>query len=402
LPTVGKYVEHPDRELRREATFLKWDFFSRNRERLDQIYDDLVHTRDRMGRTLGFPNFIDLGYRRLQRTDYGPSDVARYRDAIARHVVPLAQRIVDAQAHAIGVDQLMMWDESIFDTAQPPAPPQTAAAVVDASRGAFNALGAEIGAFARLMVERDLLDLESRDGKGGGGFCTTFTTYGLPYVFANFNGTTHDVKVLVHEMGHAFQCYSSRAKRASDYLWATAEAGEVHSMAMEFLVWPQLDAFFGADAERFRMQHLKSSILALPYVAAVDHFQHLVYEQPDASPEQRNAFWKQVETTYLPWRRYGGIAHAERGGFWQAQLHIYRFPFYYIDYALAMCCALQFWTRSLDDYAGALAEYVALCKRGGELPFVALVQTAGLRSPFDDGVLENVMQRAAHYMDTST
>jgi M3 family oligoendopeptidase len=169
-------------------------------------------------------------------------------------------------------------------------------------------------------------------------------------------------------------------------------------MSMEFFTWPQLERFFGPDAQRYRLQHLKSSILFLPYGAAVDHFQHFVYEHPDCSPADRHAFWKQLEATYLPWRRYGGIEHLERGGYWQMQRHVYLMPFYYIDYTLAMCCALQFWAKSLDDYERALADYRQLCRQGGRLPFQALVRSAGLRSPFEPGVLHDVAERAAGVM----
>lgn len=398
LPQLGKFSEHPDRALRREAALAKWDFFSRNNEQLDRIYDALVHVRTETAHELDYHNFIELGYRRLTRTDYGAAEVARYREEIVREIVPLAQRIAERQARDLGVEQLMIWDEHLYDSAGSPKPPQEYDRMLRVAREAFNGLGPEIGGFAELMIDRELLDLRSRDRKAGGGFCTSFPTYGLPYIFANFNGTTHDVNVLVHEMGHAFQNYSSREIPISDYLWPTYEACEVHSMSMEFFTWPQLERFFGSDAQRYRLQHLKSSIMFLPYGAAVDHFQHFVYEHPDASPGDRHAFWKQLEATYLPWRRYGGIDHLERGGYWQLQRHIYLMPFYYIDYTLAMCCALQFWSKSLDDYASALADYRVLCAQGGRLPFQALVRSAGLRSPFEAGVLHGVAQRAAGVM----
>lgn len=398
LPQMSKFSEHPDRALRREASAAKWEFFARNREALDRIYDSLVHVRTDMARELDFHNFIELGYRRLTRTDYGPAEVAAYREEIVREIVPLAQRIAQQQARDLGVDRIMLWDEHVFDQRPSPKPPQEYDRMLTAASDAFNGLGSEIGSFAQLMIQRDLLDLKARGGKAGGGFCTSFPTYGVPYIFANFNGTTHDVNVLVHEMGHAFQVYSSREIAISDYLLPTYEACEVHSMSMEFFTWPQLERFFGPDAERYRVQHLKSSILFLPYGAAVDHFQHFVYEHPDASPADRKAFWKQMEATYLPWRRYEGIEHLEQGGFWQLQRHIYHMPFYYIDYTLALCCALQFWAKSLDDYDSALADYRHLCRQGGRLPFQALVRSAGLQSPFSAGVLHDVAQRAASVM----
>jgi M3 family oligoendopeptidase len=385
--------------VREQAAAAKWAFFSAHREEVDRIYDALVAVRTDMAHELDYHNFIDLGYRRLTRTDYGPVEVARYREEIVREIVPLGQRIARRQAQALGVDELRIWDEHLYDSLPAPRPPQQYDRLIDAARQAFRGVHSEIGDFADLLVERELLDLQARERKAGGGFCTSFPTYGVPYIFANFNGSTGDVNTLVHEMGHAFQNYSSRNMPIAQYIWPTYEACEIHSMSMEFLAWPQLEKFFGEDAQRYRAQHLQSSLLFLPYGAAVDHFQHFVYENPQASPGERNAFWKQLEAAYLPWRRYGGIEHLERGGYWQNQRHIYQMPFYYIDYTLALCCALQFWVRSLEDYAGALADYRALCARGGKLPFQALVQSAGLRSPFDPGVLHGVAQRAAQVLE---
>ncbi len=401
LSTISKYGENPDRSLRREAAFTKWDFYAQNAEPLDRLYDDLVQLRHGMARQLGLPSFTELGYRRMMRTDYAAADVARYREEIVREIVPLATKIASRQARELGVEQLMLWDEQLYGSAPAPKPPQEHAIMLERAREAFARLSPDIGRFAAIMIDGNLLDLQSREGKAGGGFCTLFPTYGLPYVFANFNGTTGDVNVLVHEMGHAFQGYSSRSMPVLEYLSPTYEACEVHSMSMEFLAWPQLEQFFGADAQRYRLQHLQSSIMFLPYGAAVDHFQHFVYENPSAGPDRRKAFWTQLEAIYLPWRAYGGIEHLERGGYWQAQRHIYLMPFYYIDYTLALCCALQFWVRSLDDYPAALQSYTDLCRRGGELPFQSLVRSAGLRSPFDPGALRGASDRAGQILDIS-
>ena len=216
----------------------------------------------------------------------------------------------------------------------------------------------------------------------------------MPFVFANFNGTGSDVEVLTHEIGHAFQGWSSGSQWPSDYHWPTYEAAEVHSMGLEHLTYPQMELFFGDDAERFRRTHLTDSLMFLPYGTAVDHFQHALYEQPGLSPAERKALWLEMERTYLPWRRWGDLEHPSRGGRWQLQSHVYTSPFYYIDYVLAQTCALQLWARAEEDRAGAMEAYVALCKRGGSAPFQELVRSAGLTSPFDEGCLERVVARA--------
>jgi M3 family oligoendopeptidase len=174
----------------------------------------------------------------------------------------------------------------------------------------------------------------------------------------------------------------------------TLEAAEVHSMSLEFLSWPLMERFFGDGAEAYRQNHLAASMMFLPYGVAVDHFQHLVYERPEATPDERHAMWQSVERRYLPWRTYGDLPRPSHGAFWQGQSHIFRSPFYYIDYTLALCCALQMWVQAGDDPAGTFARYVALCGRGGEAPFRTLVNGAGLVEPFDPAALPAVVAKA--------
>ncbi|HMC80763.1 MAG TPA: M3 family metallopeptidase, partial [Acidimicrobiia bacterium] len=246
----------------------------------------------------------------------------------------------------------------------------------------------------RRLETGGFLDLADRKGKAGGGFCTSFPTEGMPFIFANFNGTKGDVEVFSHEMGHAFQSYESRDLPLADYLWPTSESAEIHSMSLEFLTWPHMERFFGADAARFRRVHLAEALLFLPYGTAVDHFQHEIYRRPAMSPAERHELWRSMEQTYLPWRDWGDLAYPAKGGRWQHQRHIYLAPFYYIDYVLAQTCALQFWVRSERDREAAMRDYVALCRRGGAAPFRSLVASAGLTSPFEPGCLPEVVEAA--------
>ena len=186
------------------------------------------------------------------------------------------------------------------------------------------------------MEEGGFIDLKNRPGKAGGGFCTSFPTLGAPFIFANFNGTHHDIGVFTHEMGHAFQNWESRFQPGIDYLWPTMEAAEIHSMSLEFLTHPHMGLLVGEDAaERFRRMHLETSLAFLPYGVCVDHFQHEVYANPEATPAERHAIWQRLERRYMPWTDYGDLAYPAMGGRWQAKPHIYRSPFYYIDYTLA-------------------------------------------------------------------
>jgi M3 family oligoendopeptidase len=395
LAGLGPYAEDPDRAIRHEAEQIRWAFFEANAAALDDLYDQLVKLRHGMARKLGFPTFTPLGYRRLRRVDYGPEDVARYRDQVVRHVVPLVHRLLEARRAANGWDRLRFWDEALIDPAGNPKPMGDYDQLVSAAAAMFDAMDPSLASFYRTMRDGGFMDLKNRPGKSTGGFCTSFPTNGMPFIFANFNGTHHDIGVFTHEMGHAFQNWQSRDLPGIDYLWPTMEAAEINSMGLEFLSHPGIAHLVGdAAADRFRRMHLIGALAFLPYGACVDHFQHEVYAHPEASAAERHAMWVRLEKIYLPWADYGDLAFLLKGGRWQAKPHIYGSPFYYIDYTLAQCCAMQFWVRSRRDYASTMEAYVGLCSRGGSAPFQDLVRSAGLVSPFEDGALADVVREA--------
>ena len=394
LSELQKFAEHPERDVRFDAANLRWGWFGENQRQLDDIFQSMVQLRHGMSQKLGMADYVELAYLLMQRVDYDRHDVEKFRAEVREHVVPLATEIRRRQANRLGIDPLMAWDEALHDPAGNPRPQGDHDWMIAQAGEMFDQVGGGMGQFFEVMKERNLMDLKSRDGKAGGGYCCDLANFGPPFIFANFNGTKGDVEVFTHEMGHAFQNYCSRDLPLFDYLWPTTESCEIHSMGLEYLTWPQMELFFGDDAERFRRLHLTQSLLFLPYGVSVDHFQHLVYEEPDASPDRRAEMWQEMEQIYLPTLRWGDLAHPASGRRWQAQLHIYGSPFEYLDYALALTCALQLWQLSEQDRGRALEVYGALCRQGGQAPFGELLRDAGLQSPFAAGCLAKVVEHA--------
>ena len=398
LAGLGPFHSDQDRDVRKRSYEARFNWFSENADSLDQIYDKLVKLRHKIAVTLGYENFIELGYMRMGRSDYGPNEVANFRKQIVDHVVPIVKKLQDKKKDILGLDHLYFYDGINFKEGDP-KPKGTPEHLVKEAQAMYHELSKETGEFFDMMVNEELMDLVNRDGKRPGGFCTSFPKYDRPYIFSNFNGTDHDITVLTHEAGHAFQCYSSRNQPLLSYLWPTYEAAEIHSMSMEFFTWPWMEKFFKEDTERFKYKHVSGSLSFLPYGACVDHFQHWVYENPEATPKQRNEKWLELESMYLPTRDYDDIEFPKTGGIWQGQLHIYQMPFYYIDYTLAQTCAFQFWMRNEQDKEKAWSDYYRLCKAGGSLPFTELVELAGLELPFKDGCLESVVEHVSQWLD---
>lgn len=400
LSQLTPFEKSEDREVRKNASKAKYDWLASKVDQLDEIYDNLVKVRDRIAKKLGYENFVQLGYDRMRRTDYDHKMVKNYRDQVKEVLVPLTQKLYKEQKERVGIDDFKFYDEPYAFKGGNPDPVGTSDELVENARKMYEELSVETGEFFNFMIDNHLLDLESKEGKRPGGFCTILPKYKSPFIFSNFNGTAGDVKVLTHEAGHGFQMYSSLDKEIPDYWIPTMESAEIHSMSMEFFTWPWWNLFYKNQAEKARYIHMLDSLKFIPYGVAVDEFQHFVYENPTVTPEERRKKWKELENKYLPHRDYDGHEYLENGGFWQRQTHIYATPFYYIDYTLAQVCALQFWKKDQDNHEKAWKDYVNLCKAGGEYPFTKLIEIANLELPFKDGTLKSVIGKIENYINS--
>jgi len=399
LPGLGKFTVDKDRSVREAASTARYAFFAENEAKIDDLYDQLVQVRTKIAKKLGFNNFTELGYLRMTRTDYGPADVANFRKQVLEIIVPVNNEIFEQQRQRLGLEKLRYFDTAFeFESgnATPQGDPKW---IVDQGIKMYSELAPETKEFFDLMVEKELLDLENKDGKQGGGYCTYINDYKVPFIFANFNGTQGDVDVLTHEVGHAFQVYRSRHLEIPELAFPTYESCEIHSMSMEFICWPWMENLFKDDVEKYKYSHLSGALKFMPYGVLVDHFQHFIYDNPTATKEERKAEWRRLEKQYLPHKDYEGCDFLENGGFWHQQGHIFASPFYYIDYTLAQICALQFWKRMQNDDPAAWNDYLALCDVGGSKSFVELVKLANLKSPFEDGCVKSIIADIKAWLD---
>lgn len=399
MPQVSAFMESTDRATRKKAYLANWAWFAQQEAKFDELYDKLVKLRTRIAQKLGYKNFVELGYNRMLRTDYNAAMVTDFREQVLKYAVPLAASLRERQRVRIGVDKLKLYDWGHNFNSGNPKPKGTPEEIVANGLKMYSELSPETKEFFDFMVKNNLMDLVNRKGKAAGGYCTMFNKYKAPFIFANFNGTVGDVDVLTHEAGHAFQGYESRHFEVVEYLFPTMEACEIHSMSMEQLTYPWMNLFFGGDDEKYKFVHLSSNILFLPYGVAVDEFQHRIYENPELTPAERKQIWLEMEKKYRPWVDYDGVDYLERGGLWQRQGHIYRSPFYYIDYCLAQMCAFQFWSKSRQDFKSAWTDYLRLCKAGGSQSFLELVKLANLTSPFDKNLFEGLFRELKTYLD---
>ena len=400
LSQLEPFQSDSDDERRLAAWKAKGQWYKDNQPQLDRIYDDLVKLRDAMGRKLGYDGFTQLGYYRMERNCYTKEDVEKFRTAVQKYLVPVADSIMREQAKRIGKAYPLSYaDAALSFRSGNPRPVGTSDDILAQGRKFYDELSPETSEFFRTMLEEELMDVLSTEGKQAGGYCTNIEQYERPFIFANFNGTQGDVEVVTHEAGHAFAYWMNRKRVPTEYADATAEACEVHSMSMEFFGWRNADGFFGPDARKFMYSHLAGALTFIPYGTMVDHFQHIIYEHPELTPAERHAEWKRLMGIYQPWLKLDGdIPFFGDGERWQSQLHIYDIPFYYIDYCLAQTVALELWAMIQKDPAEAWNRYMAYTEQGGSRTFTDLLTNAGLATPFDEACLKEVCETATDWL----
>ena len=401
ISQLSPFKNDPDDARRLAAWKAEGAWYQEHQAELDDIYDKMVHLRDTMGKKLGYGGYTTLGYYRMGRNCYGKDDVEKFRAAVVKYLVPLADSIYREQAKRLGKEYPMNFaDNALMFRSGNPKPCGDADAILAHGKKFYEELSPETGEFFNMMLDNELMDVLSTPGKAGGGYCTSLGEYKVPFIFANFNGTQHDVEVVTHEAGHAFAAWMNRDRVPYSTIWPSMESCEVHSMSMEFFAWPWAEGFFGADTRKFLYSHLAGALTFIPYGTMVDHFQHIVYEKPEMTPRQRHDAWKELLGVYMPWVKLGGdIPFYGDGEGWQRQMHIYQSPFYYIDYCLAQTVSLQFWAMLQKDPKDAWAHYMAYTKQGGSRTFTELLKNADLDSPFEERCLRGVCETAKAWLD---
>ena len=402
IPQLGPYKEDLDPAVRRAAYEAEAGYFDAHRAELDELYGEIVKNLNAQARVMGYHDYSELSYVRMNRIGYGPEEIRKFRDQVANDVVPQLQKVMALRANRTGIARPTFTDLPIMFKDGNPKPIPGYKARMDAARTMYHELSPETAEFIDFMQDNELFDVESRPGKMSGGYMTSLPSYKAPFIFANWNNTSGDVDVLTHECGHAFEGYVAERdpEVPADLECPGMESAEIHSMAMEFVTAPWHHLLFGRDTDKYALLHAEDSFVFLAYGCEVDEFQHIMYQNPDLTPDERNAEWLKLEKKYRPWIDFDNLPFYGRGAGWQRQLHIYECPFYYIDYCLSTMAALQFFLLSLTDHKDAWERYLRLVRRAGTASYTELLETAGLKVPFEEGSIKGIAQQMTDWLET--
>jgi oligoendopeptidase F len=393
LVQMGRYSEETDRALRQEA----WELTAQRRlqeaDRIEDLFEHLLKLREQIAANAGFPNYLQFAFKARGRFDYTPEDCRKFHEAIEKEIMPVLRQLQARRREKLSLPALRPWDLSVDPSNQPPLRPfDNVESLVSRTADIFTLLDASLARDFRLMREKHLLDLENRKGKAPGGYQSTLAESRLPFIFMNAVGMQRDVETILHEAGHAFHALATREEDIHAYRSAPIEFCEVASMSMELLGNEFIQKFYApGEAKRARRKHLEGIVDIFPWIATVDAFQHWIYSHPGHTRADRQRAWLELMDRFGGDVDWSGHEQA-RANLWHRQLHIFLYPFYYVEYGIAQLGALQVWFNSKKDKPRALAAYHRGLALGGSRPLPELFEAAGCRFDFSRETVQPLVQ----------
>ncbi len=395
LVQMGRFLEEPNRTLRQEA----WELVAKRRlqdvEKCEEIMDELVQLRHQIAKNAGFNNYLEFIFRQKGRFDYTPADCVKFHDAIETEIMPAVREIQKDRKQQLKLEKLRPWDLAVDPLNRAPLKPfADVGEMVARTQKIFNHLDAGLAANFQEMQDKRLLDLDNRKGKAPGGYQSTLAEARVPFIFMNAVGVQRDVETILHEAGHAFHAQATRGEDLYPYRSAPIEFCEVASMAMELLGNEFIEEFYApTEAARARKTHLEGIIGFFPWMAVVDGFQHWIYTHPGHTRAERKAAYSQLMDRFGGDVDFAGFEEV-RAHSWHRQLHIFLYPFYYVEYGIAQLGALQVWAKSKANKAKALADYKKSLTLGGSKPLPELFAAAGCKLQFDAATIKPLIHLA--------
>lgn len=394
LQQAGDRLQSTNRSVREEAFIKINERRLQDKDKLNDLFNQLILLRDRVGKNADFLNFRDYMFIALGRFDYSPEDCFIFHEAVAEGVVPILNELARERKEKLKVTELRPWDKNVDLSGKEPLKPFTSGEdLIDKTIVCFQRLDPYLGRCLSIMKSLGHLDLVSRKGKSPGGYNYPLAEIGVPFIFMNATSTVRDLVTILHEGGHAVHSFLTRDLELNDFKNPPSEIAELASMSMELISMDHWDLFFDKeeDLNRAKKNHLEQIIETLPWVATIDKFQHWIYENPHHTSEERKDTWNQIFNTFYDNITDWSGLEEYKSYMWQKQLHLYEVPFYYIEYAIAQLGAIAVWKNYKEDHKKGLESYMNALSLGYTKTIPEVYEAANIKFDFSKKYIQELM-----------
>ena len=394
MQKAAQFLKDPNRNLRKEVYDKINDRRSKDVEKLDKLFDDLIELRQKIAKNAGFDNYRDYKFAQMGRFDYGPEDCYDFHKSITTEIVPIIEQFDLERKQTMNLDNYMPWDTTVDAEGKAPLKPfEDGQELIDSTIKCFQRLSPYYAQCLSVMKEMNHLDLESKQGKAPGGFNYPLYEIGVPFIYMNAVGSQRDLVTMVHEGGHAIHSFLSRDLELTDFKSVPSEVAELASMSMELLSMDSWDEFYKDNDElnRAKKEQLQKVLEGLPWIAAIDKFQQWIYTTPHTADERRSEWrniMQELSSSVVDWTGYEDAL----SNLWQKQLHLFEVPFYYIEYGMAQLGAIAMWRSYKINGKDALKNYDNALKLGYTKSISELYEVSGIQFDFSQKYVKELAE----------
>jgi len=393
LSQLQSYLENPDKNVRKDAWTLRSERLFTEKERFNRLFDNLKEIRIQQAKNCDFDNYRDYMHQVKGRFSYTPQDLMEFHKAVETEVLPLLRELNEQRRQKLGIEALRPWDMQVQTDGIALKPFKDADELLDKSIDILHKIRPEFGIRLNMMKNSGLLDLENRKGKAPGGYNYPLLETGAPFIFMNAVGIHSDVVTLMHESGHAMHTFAMKDIRLDPYKNTPSEVAELSSMSMELITMDKWTRFYPDEKafKKAKRKQLYRTISLLPWCMIVDAFQHWIYTSPNHTTEQREAFFSSLIDRFNTGIDWNGLQD-HKNNLWQFQLHIFKVPFYYIEYAMSQLGALAIY-RNYKRFGKekTLRDYENFLSLGYTRPVSELYGAAGIEFDFSAGYIKGLI-----------
>ncbi len=402
MQKAASYLKDVDREVREQVFYLIQKRREQDKDKLNELFSELVQLRHKVALNAGFKNYRDYKFAELGRFDYTVNDCFLFHESIAKEILPLAEASSLERKKQLQLDTLKPWDMDVDVEGRPALHPfDTSEELINKSIECFNKIRPAYANVLEIMKAMGHLDLDSRIGKAPGGYNYPLYEIGVPFIFMNSVGAHRDLVTMVHEGGHAIHSFVTKDLEITDFKSFPSEVAELASMSMELISMEHWEVFFknADDLKRAKKEQLEDALKTLLWIAAVDKFQHWIYENPNHTVDERMKGWEntinQFNSKVVDWTGLEDV----KAGSWLKQLHIFEVPFYYIEYGMAQLGAIAVWRNYKRNPEKALDNYEAALRLGYTKSIPEIYKTAGIEFNFSQSYVRELAEFVKNELD---
>lgn len=396
--------ESPIREERIQSRKAVAKAFLEKKELFGSMLERLVSLRDTIAKENGFSNYLEYMDINYSRIGYGEKEMDAFVSEVKEYVVPVLSHIFEETRKRLGLEEMTVADISLMFVDGNAKPSGGADVLKEAAKKMYKALSPEMEAFFTGMLDSHSIDVDFSPNKVSGmGFCTDLKKGMYPFVFGNLDGTSWDVTVFTHEVGHAWQSYASDQNLdLTLFREMPLDAVEIPSKTMELFSYPFAEEFFGKDGDKFRFAHFRNAVKEIVAYTSVHELNTWIYTHVGASFDEINEKWMEIQSSYYPNVSYGEMEEEEKkGACLLRNMGIFMFPRYLISYVFSEMCAIDLFMEYLKDKDKALDSYNRLCRVGGSKSYPEILSAAGLEPSYNKGRVKNVMEKVKAYLENN-